>query len=97
MKLAIITHVEHIPKGETYFGYSAYVREMNIWGTYASELIIVAPVVHAEVTKIHLKYAHQNIRLLKVPAVFYCCPSCFSKFGRPCAWRTIFTCAAQET
>ena len=69
MKLAIITHVEHIPKGETYFGYSAYVREMNIWGTYASELIIVAPVVHAEVTKIHLKYAHQNIRLLKVPAV----------------------------
>ena len=69
MKLAIITHVEHIPKGETYFGYSAYIREMNIWGAYASELIIVAPVVHTKVTKIHLEYTHKKIRLLKVPAV----------------------------
>ena len=69
MKLAIITHVEHIPKGETYFGYSAYVREMNIWATYASELVIVAPVVHTEVTKIHLDYNHKKIRLMKVPAV----------------------------
>ncbi|MBL4662446.1 MAG: glycosyltransferase [Flavobacteriaceae bacterium] len=69
MKLAIITHVEHIPKGETYFGYSAYVREINIWGKYASELIVVAPVVRQEITKIHLDYAHKNIRLLKVPVV----------------------------
>ncbi|MEM7086952.1 MAG: glycosyltransferase [Bacteroidota bacterium] len=69
MKLAIITHVAHIPKGKTYFGYSAYVREMNIWGTFASELIVVAPVTYGETSKIHLEYTHKKIRLLKVPAV----------------------------
>lgn len=30
MKLAIITHVQHIKHNHQYYGYSPYVREMNI-------------------------------------------------------------------
>jgi len=71
MKLAIITHVEHIPNGEAYYGYSAYVREMNIWGKFASHLIITAPRVYRDITDIHLRYSHRAIELIVVPAISF--------------------------
>ena len=71
MKLAIITHVAHIPDGETYHGYSAYVREMNLWGKYASELLIAAPKVDEKVTKIHLPYDHSKINLTHIPNISF--------------------------
>lgn len=69
MKLAIITHVNHIPEGDTYWAYSAYVREMNIWGNHASQLIITAPKKEEPIGNIHLAYTHDDIRLLPIPAI----------------------------
>ena len=43
MKLAIITHVQHIKHGNHYYGYAPYMREMNIWLKHVDEVIIVAP------------------------------------------------------
>lgn len=71
MKLAIITHVTHIPDGKTYFGYSAYVREMNLWGKYASELRIAAPLVEESITKIHMPYDHESIILTHIPNISF--------------------------
>ncbi|MEM7186871.1 MAG: glycosyltransferase [Bacteroidota bacterium] len=71
MKLAIITHVAHIPKGSTYFGYSAYVREMNLWGKFASQLLIAAPKIQEEVSKIHLSYDHEQISLTHIPQISF--------------------------
>ena len=71
MKLAIITHVAHIPDGETYHGYSAYVREMNLWGKYASELLIAAPKVEEKAAKIHLPYDHGKINFTHIPNISF--------------------------
>ncbi|MGK0386039.1 MAG: hypothetical protein ACI849_000646, partial [Patiriisocius sp.] len=39
MKFAVITHVPHIPFENTFQGYSAYVREMNLWANKVDELL----------------------------------------------------------
>lgn len=67
MKFAIITHVIHNPKGNQYFGYAPYVREMNIWLKYVDELIVVAPSSRAVITPIDLAYKHHKIDFRKVP------------------------------
>jgi glycosyltransferase involved in cell wall biosynthesis len=69
MKLAIITHVAHIWNEKAYFGYSAYVREMNIWGKYATQLLIAAPLTKETPSKIHLPYTHTHIKLTKIPFI----------------------------
>jgi len=67
MKFAIITHVSHIQDENQYFGYSPYVREMNIWLKYVDEVIIVAPLTIKEPTAIDISYRHDNINFKKVP------------------------------
>lgn len=69
MKLAIITHVEHIQQEKHYFAYSPYVREMNIWGKYADHLHIVAPFNHVSVSAMHLYYQHQKITFQEVESI----------------------------
>jgi len=69
MKFAIITHVDHLRAGDSWYGYSAYVREMNLWGRNASQILIVAPVSGDVPSKIHLAYEHPHIKFTKIPAV----------------------------
>lgn len=52
-----------------YLGYSAYVREMNIWASYVDELLIVAPLSNKKPSAIHLPYSHDAIRFYKIPAM----------------------------
>ena len=63
MKLAVFTHVQHIKKGKLLYGYAPYVNEMNIWFKYADEVIIVAPVIKANLTAIDTNYCHDKITL----------------------------------
>ncbi len=51
---------------EGYFAYEPYVREMNIWLKYASEVEVVAP--HSKIVKepIHSQYLHSNLIFSKV-------------------------------
>ena len=69
MKLAIITHVQHIKHGNHYYGYAPYIREMNIWLKYVDEVIVVAPLVDQEINPIHEEYQHSNLKFYNV-AVF---------------------------
>ena|SRR5574343_350619 len=66
MKLAIITHVQHIKHNKQYYGYSPYIREMNIWLKYVDEVIVVAPLVQKELNPIHEKYNHSKIDFCQV-------------------------------
>lgn len=67
MKFTIITHVHHIESQNQYFGYSPYIREMNIWFKYIDEVIIVAPLKNAKPTEIDIPYQHNKIDFRPVP------------------------------
>ncbi len=68
MKFVIITHVNHIKKENAYFGYSPYVKEMNIWLKYVDELIIVAPLAtNKSVTEIDDFYNFKEIDFRQIP------------------------------
>ena len=43
MRFAVFTHAEHFEEENTYFSYSPYVREMNIWFEFVDEVLIIAP------------------------------------------------------
>jgi glycosyltransferase involved in cell wall biosynthesis len=69
MKFAIITHVPHIYSQNQYFGYAPYVREMNVWGKYADELIIVAPIQNRVETTIDCAYNQKDILFLPINSI----------------------------
>jgi glycosyltransferase involved in cell wall biosynthesis len=66
MKFLIITHVAHAIKQNQYFAYAPYVREMNIWGKYVSEMIIVAPKSDVAKTAIDCHYEHLAIKFIPI-------------------------------
>lgn len=66
MKFAIITHVPHIFEQNQYFAYAPYVREMNIWSKYVTELVIVAPKSDEKKSEIHISYEHLKITFVPI-------------------------------
>jgi len=66
MKFAIITHVPHIQSQNQYFAYAPYVREMNIWGKYVDEFMIIAPIIQTEKTAIDIPYYHEKVVFFEI-------------------------------
>jgi glycosyltransferase involved in cell wall biosynthesis len=66
MKFAIITHVPHILTEDRYYAYAPYVREMNVWSKYVSELIVVAPQVAESISSIDASYEHDRIQFVSI-------------------------------
>lgn len=66
MKFAIITHVPHIVTEDRYYAYAPYVREMNVWSKYVSELIVVAPPVAESISSIDAFYEHDRIQFVPI-------------------------------
>ena len=62
MKFAIITHAVHKNKGDDYFAYEPYVREMNLWLKYVDEVKIVAPFSKEPISTIESSYFFTNRR-----------------------------------
>jgi glycosyltransferase involved in cell wall biosynthesis len=69
MKFAIITHVIHKKLDNRYFAYAPYVREMNVWAAFVSELIVVGSVKNKEPEAIDIAYQHDAISFFEVDAV----------------------------
>jgi glycosyltransferase involved in cell wall biosynthesis len=68
MKLAIITIVKHSFQNKQYFGYAPYVREMNLWGKYVDELLVLGPKHHTNtVDAIDTHYKHERMQFVSVP------------------------------
>lgn len=68
MKLAIFTLVQHSFKDGRYYGYAPYINEMNLWGKYADEVIVVGIKKPSnEVEAIDTAYHHKKLRFIPVP------------------------------
>ena len=67
MKFGIITHAIHKMKDGQIYAYEPYVREMNLWGNYVDEIIILAPVSNEEITNIEIAYQYSNIKVVTIP------------------------------
>jgi glycosyltransferase involved in cell wall biosynthesis len=68
MKLAIITIVKHTYHEKKHYGYAPYVREMNLWGRYVDELIVVGPKNETNVVDaIDTYYDHEQVQFISVP------------------------------
>ena len=67
MTFCIITQVEHIKKENTYFSYSPYVKEINLWLKYTNKIIVVAPLINKSITAIHDQYIHSNLVFKTTP------------------------------
>lgn len=69
MKLAVITIVKHAYQEKKYYGYAPYVREMNLWGKYVNELIVVGPTKKTNVVDaIDTCYDHEQVQFIGVPS-----------------------------
>ena len=68
MKFALFTHVPHHQVDNLYFAYSPYVNEMNIWAKNVDEFVVVAPLVHKDLSVIDASYSHQNMQFISVPS-----------------------------
>ncbi|MBD3583428.1 glycosyltransferase family 4 protein [Flavobacterium selenitireducens] len=66
MRFAIITHVAHKIYDGRYFAYGPYVREMDIWSEFVSEVEIVAPLASGSPNPIDLAYASKKVTFTKV-------------------------------
>ena len=67
MIFGIITHTVHKIKEGQIYAYEPYVREMNLWGKFVDEIIIVAPVVNDEIKSIEIPYVHPRIKVIEIP------------------------------
>ena len=67
MIFGIITHTVHKIKEGQIYAYEPYVREMNLWGKFVDEIIIVAPVSADEIISIDAFYNHSNIKVITIP------------------------------
>lgn len=74
MKFLIISHVSHKQKGNQWFAYAPYVREMNLWLNYVDEVEIVAPKTTAEISSIDIAYKDKKIKLTEVPSIAFINP-----------------------
>lgn len=69
MKFLVITHVEHKLISGQYYAYSPYVKEINLWLQYVSEVIVIAPLANCDITgPIDLAYDHPSLKFIPVPA-----------------------------
>jgi len=71
MKLAVITHILHKQKNGEYFSYEPYIREMNIWFKYASDVIVVAPLSKDSITIIESQYLKDTISFKRIPKISF--------------------------
>lgn len=71
MKLAVITHIPHKQKNVEYYSYEPYIREMNIWFKYASDVIVVAPLSGDSITRIESKYLKETINFKTIPQISF--------------------------
>lgn len=69
MKFAIITHVIHKQQGNQYFSYAPYVREMNVWSQFVTQLLIVGEVAEKEPTAIDCAYHHKEIVFIRIGTI----------------------------
>lgn len=71
MKFLVITHVEHIKKGQEYYAYAPYVQEMNLWFKHVDQVLVVAPLGKNIVKPLEMAYQHTSLEFSKIPSISF--------------------------
>ncbi|GAA3613951.1 glycosyltransferase [Flavivirga amylovorans] len=66
MRFLIISHSKHKQRRDTFYGYTPYVREMNLWLKHVDEVEIVAPKINDTISNIDTAYQHNNLTFNQV-------------------------------
>ncbi|MDD7885166.1 glycosyltransferase family 4 protein [Flavivirga sp. 57AJ16] len=69
MRFLVISHSKHKQEGNTLYGYTPYVREMNLWLKYVDEVEIIAPKTNETFSNIETAYQHSNLYFNQVPFI----------------------------
>ena len=69
MRFLIISHALHYKSDQEIYSYAPFVREMNLWLKYVSEVEIVAPLTSKKPSRIDLAYQHEAITISKIPEI----------------------------
>lgn len=64
----IVTNVQHISKDSLFYGYAPYVKEMNLWGKYCDEVVVVAPLNKENLNPIYTAYVTNELTFIKIPS-----------------------------
>lgn len=67
MHFSVFTHAEHFEGENTYFSYSPYIREMNIWFDFVDEVTIIAPLKNKK-TAIDSSY-NKNVEFAPIKTI----------------------------
>ncbi|SDS00914.1 glycosyltransferase [Gramella sp. MAR_2010_147] len=67
MHFSVFTHAEHFEGENTYFSYSPYIREMNIWFDFIDEVTIIAPLKNKK-TAIDSSY-NKNVEFAPIKTI----------------------------
>lgn len=68
MRFTIITYIQHSRKGNSYFSYAPYIREMDLWLKQFEEVEIVAPLSSKNGFPNAKSYSYPNLELTSVPS-----------------------------
>ncbi|SHN09625.1 glycosyltransferase [Polaribacter sp. KT 15] len=69
MKFGIITHAIHKQHSDKIYAYEPYVREMNLWAKYVTEIKILSPISKEKQTAIETEYTGVKVKLEKIPSL----------------------------
>lgn len=70
MKFAVFTHVQHYTENGDIFAYAPYVKEIDIWGKFVKELVIVGTVKKYK-TETDNSLGHSKIRFQKLESICF--------------------------
>ena len=68
MKFGIITYIPHALFENSFFSYSPYIREMDLWMEHADETLVLAPLEKRPPTGSEISYT-QHLSFIEVPAI----------------------------
>ncbi|GAB1309273.1 glycosyltransferase [Urechidicola sp. KH5] len=69
MKFVVVTHIAHKKKGNNFFSYEPYVREMNLWFKCVDKVRIVGAFTNDKINNIESPYIHNNLTLKTIPEI----------------------------
>ncbi len=69
MRFLVISHSKHKEEGDTLYGYTPYVREMNLWLKHVDKVEVVAPKTNDTISSIDTAYQQSNLYFNRIPFI----------------------------
>jgi len=67
MRFLVVTFATLLKRGEQYFSYAPYVREMEIWLKYAEEIAFCCPTYYTGEDLLVAPFSNRNFTIFSIP------------------------------